>query len=285
MKKILFSAIAAVVLMSTFTSCSNDDDNDNTAKFEEQSFSTWSKAVFAYGTMFDDGETLTVNENSVTFHSDTWGDGTFNVNALTPNADGTYKVTATGTITMAGHGEPKAYDATLSGDITKSAQTFTITIPAVMGGTTLNVTAGEIPLAAAIDGTYKGGTYANSKYFQHYQPIEGEKASIKANDDLTSSSLSYTSATWGTFTFDNVNVTKNEDGSYLLTAEGNTLMPGMGGGDPKEYAATLESTLSNGTLVATFAVPSVMGGTTVYFNADDFEEVLAAAQTEEETKK
>ena len=62
-------------------------------------------------------------------------------------------------------------------------------------------------------------------------------------------------------------------------------MPGMGGGDPKEYAATLEGTLSNGTLVATFAVPSVMGGTTVYFNADDFEEVLAAAQTEEETKK
>jgi hypothetical protein len=55
-------------------------------------------------------------------------------------------------------------------------------------------------------------------------------------------------------------------------------MPGMGGGAAKEYVATFEGKVSNKTLVATFSVPSVMGGTTVYFNAEDFAEVLADAQ-------
>ena len=39
MKKILFSAIAAVVLMSTFTSCSNDDDQKSTITPVSKSFS------------------------------------------------------------------------------------------------------------------------------------------------------------------------------------------------------------------------------------------------------
>lgn len=280
MKKILFSMATALMLLSVFSSCSNDDSKEGSVEFKEQSYSAWSKVVFAYGTMFDSDETVEVSREQVTFHSDTWGDGTFTISEFKRNTSGAYELVGTGSLTMDGHGSKKDYAATVTGTIAQGSQTFTITVPSVMGGTVLNVTVGEMPLAAAIDGTYKGGTYANSKYFQHYQPTADEKVTIKANEELTAASLGYTSATWGEFTFEDVEMEKNTDGTITLTGEGMTLMPGMQGGS-KEYAATLEATVTGKTLVATFAVPGVMGGTTIYFNAADFEEVLAEASQEE----
>ena len=272
MKKILFSMAAALMLMSVFTSCSNDD-KDGGIQFNEQTYNAWSEVVFGYGSMFDAGETLKVSQSQITFHSDQWGEGTFTVSEFKQNEDGSFAVAGTGTLTIAGHGGTKDYEANVNGTIGKTAQTFTITLPAVMGGTVLNVTVGEIPEVAAVDGTYTGGTYANSNYFQHYQPTKDEKVTIKANDDLDAVALSYTSATWGEFTFENMTVSKNEDGSYTLTGEGKTLMPSMRGGT-SEYDATFEGTVTGKTLVATFAVPGVMGGTTIYFNAADFDEVF-----------
>ena len=284
MKKILFPMATALMLMLAFTSCSSDDSNDDNNgseqfSFSEQTYSTWSKVDFAYGSMYDANETVNVTKEAVTFHSDTWGDGSFTVSSFTQNDNGSYSIVAEGTIAMNGHGTVKSYDATVTGTIAADAQTFVISVPSVMGGTVLNVTVGEMPMAAAIDGTYKGGTYVNSKYFQHYQPTANEKVVIKANDALDAASLSYTSETWGAFTFETVSVTKNNDGSFTLSAEGKTLMPGMNGGETKEYAATFEGTLTDGALVATFSVPAVMGGTTVYFNAADFDEVLAESQS------
>lgn len=279
MKKIQLLMTAMLMMATVFTSCS--DDNDDAPKFQEQTYSTWSKVVFAYGTMYDSNETLAVSESDITFHSDQWGDGTFIVSELKKNADGSYSVAGVGTLSIAGHGGKKDYDATVAGTIGKDAQTFTITVPSVMGGTTLHVTVGELPLMAAIDGTYKGGTYANCKYFQHYQPTKDDKVIIKANDALDAASLSYTSETWGAFTFETLTVVKDENGSFILTGEGKTLMPSMKGGTT-EYAATFEGTIKDGALVATFSVPAVMGGTTVYFNAADFEEVLAEAQKDAE---
>ncbi|SHL11230.1 calycin-like domain-containing protein [Xylanibacter ruminicola] len=275
MKKNIFSMTAALMLTLVFTSCSNDS-NDGGIKLEEQTYKTWSKVVFAYGTMYDANETITVSQEQVTFHSDTWGDGTFTVSDLTQNSDGSYQIAATGTITMEGHSGKKDYEATVSGTINQSSQSFIINIPSVMGGTVLNITVGQIPTAAVVEGTYTGGTYASSKYFQHYQPTKDEKVIIKANDDLSAASLSYTSTTWGEFTFEAITIEKKEDGSYSLVGEGKTLMPSMQGGTA-EYTATLEGTVTGKTLVATFAVPGVMGGTTIYFNAADFDEVYGAA--------
>lgn len=283
MKKNLLYLMAAVLTLPLFTSCSNDDDNNGGVEFNEQTYNAWSKVVFDYGNMFDANETLTVSKTAVVFHSNTWGDGTFTVDEFKQNQDGSYSVEATGTIAIAGHGasaEAKSYDATVSGTITANAQTFIISLPSVMGGTTLFLTVGDIPEAAAVDGTYTGGTYADAKYFQKYQPTKGEKAVIKASDELDSATLTYTSETWGEFTFEAISITKNADGSYTLSGEGKTLMPSMKGGST-EYAATLNGTISNKTLVATFAVPGVMGGTTIYFNAADFDEVYNAANAGE----
>ncbi|MCR4769396.1 MAG: calycin-like domain-containing protein [Bacteroidaceae bacterium] len=281
MKRILLSLAAVFMLLTTFMSCSEDDNNDNT--FTPQTYKTWSKVVFGYGSMFDADETISVSESKVTFHSNTWGDGSFTVSELKLNRDGSYSVTGEGTLTMAGHGGTKDYAASITGNIAKDLQSFIITVPTVMGGTVLNISVGLIPDVAAIDGTYKGGTYANCKYFQHYQPTENEKVVVKANDALDAASLSYTSETWGTFTFESIDVTKNEDGSYTLSGEGNTLMPSMKGGTT-EYAASFDGTIEEGTLVATFSVPAVMGGTTILFNASDFAEVLAGAQVENSSK-
>ncbi len=280
MKKFLFSLAAALLLIPMFTSCS-DDDKDEGIRFDEQTYRAWSKVVFGYGIMFDAGETLQVSQNQITFHSGTWGDGLFTVGEFRQNEDGSFSLTGTGTVSIDGHNGKKDYDATVSGQISQNSQTFTITLPTVMGGTVLHVTAGDIPAAAAVDGTYTGGTYVSAAYFQKQYATQGEKTTVKANDALDAVSVSYTSATWGEFTFEHVNVSLDEDGSYTLTGEGKTLMPGMGGGAPKEYAANCNGNISGKTLTATFSVPGVMGGTTVYFNADDFDEVFAAAQTEE----
>lgn len=288
MKKILFPMATALVLMLAFTSCSSDDNDENNGNgnnngseqfsFSEQTYSTWSKVDFAYGSMYDADETVSVSNDAVTFHSDTWGDGSFTVSSFTRNDNGSYSIDAEGSIVMKGHdGAVKSYDATFKGTIAADAQTFVLSVPTVMGGTVLNITVGTLPAAAAVEGTYKGGTYVSSVYFEKMYVTENEKAILNANEALDALSVNYTSDTWGEFSFENVVATRNEDGSFTLSGEGISLMPSMRGGEAKEYAAVFEGTITGKTLVATFSVPSVMGGTTVYFNAEDFAEVLAEA--------
>lgn len=141
-------------------------------------------------------------------------------------------------------------------------------------------TKSEKTLAENVEGNYAGGTYANCKYFQNYQPTENDTVFVKATQIADVATLSYTSATWGEFTFEAIKVTKQNDGSFTLAGEGKTLMPSMKG-EPKEYAATFEGTVNDGKLVATFDVPAVMGGTTVLFNPADFKEVFEAAQNKD----
>ena len=138
----------------------------------------------------------------------------------------------------------------------------------------------EKTAAESVEGTYVGGTYANCKYFQNYQPTENDTVYVKATQVADVATLSYVSKTWGEFTFEAIKVTKQNDGSFTLAGEGKTLMPSMKG-DPKEYAATFEGTVNGDKLVATFDVPAVMGGTTVLFNPEDFKEVFEAAQNKD----
>lgn len=280
MKKNLFLMGLMLLGMSLGVVSCGDDDDVVVDEFQEQTYSAWSKVVFAYGSMYDGDESIHVSKTIATFHSDTWGDGSFTISELTKNADNSYTVKGEGKLTMAGHGGTKDYEATISGTIAVGVQTFVISIPSVMGGTTINATVGTIPAVAAVDGTYTGGTYADAKYFQKYQPTKDEKVVVKASEGYQAVTVNYTSETWGAFTFESVSVVSGESGAYTLSGEGKTVMPGMNGGDSKEYPATFKGTIKEGTLVATFAVPSVMGGTTVYFNAEDFEQVYAAANPE-----
>lgn len=78
------------------------------------------------------------------FEDPTWGNGMFEVTI------GRGTMQGSGTLTMAAHnGTAKTYSATLSGAMTN----FSISVPAVMGGTTINWVYGD-PGAYKVAGTY-----------------------------------------------------------------------------------------------------------------------------------
>ena len=229
-----------------------------------ETYQAWGAVLFSYVTspMYDAGESIEVTSETIKFHSDTWGDGSF----AAANGEGT--------LTMAGHGGAKDYAANITGSVESSQ--FVISVPSVMGGTTITVTLGDMPAAVAVDGSYKAGTYANASYFQKYSPLADQTVTIKVNEGLQTVSVSHTSETWGTFTYATVTVTANEDGSYTLAGEGTCAMPSMQGG-VKNYASDFKGTVKDGVLTAELAVPAVMGGVTVMFNPADFEEVMLTA--------
>lgn len=253
MKKI-YSTILAVAMMFGMQS-----------SVMAETYQAWGAVLFSYikSPMYDADETIEVTNETIKFHSDTWGDGSF----ATANGEGT--------LTMAGHGEPKQYAANITGSV--ESQQFVISVPSVMGGTTINVTLGDMPATVAVDGTYKAGTYANAAYFKKYAPSADQSIAIKVNEGQESVSVSHTSETWGTFTYAAVTVTANENGSFTLQGEGTCAMPSMQGGDAKNYASDFKGTVKDGVLTAELVVPSVMGGVTVVFNPADFEEVLATS--------
>lgn len=233
-----------------------------------ETYQAWGSVLFAYTQtpMYDDGETLEVTDETIKFTSATWGTGTFDA------------ATGEGTLTMDNHrGGTSDYPADIKGSV--AGNDFVITVPSVMGGTVITITIGTMPAACATAGTYKGGIYANAAYFKQYQPEQDQSVKITANDDLETVSVSFSNSTWGTFTYPSVAIATGEDGAYTLSGEGNCAMPSMR--DPSvvtDYASTLTGTITaEGTLVAEFAIPGVMGGTTVLFNPADFDEVFAAS--------
>ena len=238
-----------------------------TAKAENEAIHAWGAVMFRYITtpMYDANETIEISADSIKFFSDTWGNGRFD------------QTSGEGVLAMDNHrGGVSDYAATISGSVSDG---FVITVPSVMGGTTITVTIGTMPVALNAVSTYKAGTYANCAYFQKYMPTADQKISIIANAGYETVNITHTSSTWGTFTFEAATVEQTGEGSYTITAtEGNCAMPSMR--DPSvitDYAATFSGTLTDGVLTAELSIPAVMGGTTVMFNPADFDEVYEIA--------
>lgn len=139
-----------------------------------------------------------------------------------------------------------------------------------------------------VAGTYTGGIYGSFKYMPKYLPEEGQTITITANDDSETATVAFSHETWGEFLYEEVSVTKNEDGSYSLEGEGNCVVaPRFGGSasgaEAQTYATDFTGTIVDGKLVAVLDIPAMMvGGTKIYFNPEDFEEVLASANQPEE---
>ena len=144
-----------------------------------------------------------------------------------------------------------------------------------------------------IAGSYNGGIYANSPLFQHFMPMANQKILIgetPTNEDGEEPTyyVTFTNETWGGFVFTHVTVsiTEGDAASFELEGEGTCLMPKRGPNnttgpaETDEYPATFKGTLAHGNLVAELTVP-VMGGTTIYFNPADFDEVYNAANQAE----
>jgi len=232
-----------------------------------ETYQAWGSVMFKYVTtpMYDANETIDVTGETITFHSDTWGDGTFAA------------ATGEGTLTMSNHGSTKDYPAVITGSV--ESKQFVINVPSVMGGTVITSTLGNMPATIAVAGSYKGGSYGSSTYFKQFSPEANKTVTIKANEGNETVNVFYSSDVWGTFSYAAAIVTANEDGSYTLAGEGICTMASQQG-VVKDYASVLSGTIKDGVLVAEFNEPTLMGGFTLYFNPSDIEDVLVATSIE-----
>jgi hypothetical protein len=226
-------------------------------------YPSWAVVNCAYfqGT-YDKSNTIEVGEDSISFASATWGTGKFSVS------------TGEGYLMMSSHGgAAKKYAGDIKGS--EEDKSYTITIPSVMGGTTIVVNFGDFPVALNTVNTYPAKTYASCAMFQNYSPATDESVIVSANSDNASVNVSYTSGTWGKSFFSNVTVTENEDGTFTLSGKGTIAMTNPMGGT-KDYAADFAATVSEAkVMTATISIPGVMDGTTIYINPADFDEVTA----------
>lgn len=289
MKKIQVMMLSALVAFG-MTSCSVSDNavvelpeviDGGSAEAVAGEYNGYTSASAAYFSgMISENDKVVVtanNDNTVdlTYTSTTWGVATFK-GVEVALANGVLTLAeAEGTIAMASHGgETKEYACLLteaSIAVSKSAYTFVFNAPAVMGGTTMTFVEGEAPVALLVAGTYKGWTSAASAYFEGMN-TDGDQVEITANEDETVKVV-YTSETWGVATFDAVKVNRTDEGFAVAEeVEGVVLMPGMNGGEAKEYAIILKSgelTKNNREFTFEFNAPAVMGGTTLTFQAGE----------------
>ena len=285
-----FALMLALASTIGFTSCDDDDD----ATLSQSVSSTYEGYLDASSAYFsgnyEDGIKFVVTENTdatvnVSFSSATWGDYTFE-GAVVADADTCYAIVGAGTAAMASHGgqgTKSEYDCALSAFIPKgsssSVPTFTISIPGVMGGTTIVFKTGELPVAYNVAGTYTCWLKASSQYFPNGMYEDNLKLSVKAAGEGTAY-VTFTSATWGVFEVKAATVTKAADGSFAVSGEGTAMMAARGGSaNMSEYDCTVSATVaSSKEVVFTFEMPEVMGGTTIVLTSGTLPDEYKSAE-------
>ena len=267
MKKIIYGF--ATLLLSVFTINANADVT------VVGTYNGWTEAGSQYFSgMVNNGDKVDVTANEggtvkVVYTSTTWGTATFDTVSVSADENGFSFAEAEGTSLMAGMGgQAREYAAILTGATmsnNKQSYTFTISIPAVMGGTTVVFKEGSAPINKLIAGTYNGWTNASSTYFSD-RTNDGDKVEITATENGTIKVV-YTSTEWGTATFEGVTIVENDEDYELEEANGTIEMQSMGGG-MNEYDAVLSTASINKegeTFNFTFSVPAVMGGVSLVF--------------------
>lgn len=126
-------------------------------------------------------------------------------------------------------------------------------------------------------GSYKGYTLASCNYFQNMISPD-ETVVITKNTDGTAT-VSFTSATWGTFTITDAQASVSGD-VCSLSGSGQTQM-GMGG-STSAYDCTFTAEIKSQTDARMeFSIPAVMGGMTLTFQTGDAPADLLLAGTYE----
>lgn len=126
-------------------------------------------------------------------------------------------------------------------------------------------------------GSYKGYTLASCNYFQNMISAD-ETVVLTKNTDGTAS-VSFTSATWGTFTITDAQASISGN-VCSLSGSGQTQM-GMGG-STSAYDCTFTAEIKSQTDARMeFSIPAVMGGMTLTFQTGDAPADLLLAGTYE----
>ena len=133
------------------------------------------------------------------------------------------------------------------------------------------------PKGVDFAGSYKGYTLANCNYFQNMISAD-ETVVITENTDGTAT-VSFTSATWGTFTITDAQASISGN-VCSLSGSGQTQM-GMGG-NTSTYDCTFTAEIkSQSDARMKFEIPAVMGGMTLTFQTGDAPADLLLAGTYE----
>ena len=259
----------AVMTLCMMT-CSNDENsaamNYGTDIAKVYNGYTKSTAQYFPDGMYATGEKLEItregdNKVNIGYVSETFG--TFEIKNATVSKNGaTYKVEGTGTTIMGMNGTGKSYECSLSAEVSASGSTFRFTVPAVMGGMTVDFIEGDAPANVMVTGSYEGMAKAVAQYFPQGMTSENQTVTVKVADN-GKVNISYTSDTWGTFTINDATVTMNGD-IYTIEGAGSCLM-GMSEESKKEYPCTLKASIDSekNSPEFVFSVPSVMGGLTI----------------------
>ena len=154
MKTFKYLALMLIALVG-MTACSSDDNNEHPTPVidpVEHEFTGYIYVTSAYFTdmYYGNNAVLKVyteeDKYVVSFSDPQWGNATFNDVKVGAELSGT------GTLTMTYRGQEGSYNAILSGSMT----TPVITLPDVMGGTTIKFHAGTPSPAVLISGNYNG---------------------------------------------------------------------------------------------------------------------------------
>lgn len=126
-------------------------------------------------------------------------------------------------------------------------------------------------------GRYNGYTLASCNYFQNM--ISADETVVITKNTDGSASVSFTSATWGTFTITDAQASVSGD-LCTLSGSGQTQM-GMGG-STSAYDCTFTAEIKSQTDARMeFRIPAVMGGMTLTFQTGDAPADLLLAGTYE----
>ena len=270
MKKLrMLSFLLVAILMA---SCSDDDNETiNVATQAVGSYSGYTVASCNYfANQVANNQTVSValasqGKVNVNLESDTWGSFTI-ADATVSESNNTLVVTGSGVTKMGMGDTKKEYSCNLAGTIANGVAELDFTCPQVMGVLTVSFRQGDVPASIVVPGTYAGYTKADCTYFQGmYADAQTLTIEASGNDKYKAT---YTSETWGEFTVENI-TTVAEDGKFILSGEGSTMM-GMGG-NVAEYACSFTGSVDveKETPTFKFTVPAVMGGLTIEFNTGD----------------
>ena len=306
MNKNLFwvALIAATTMTFGLTSCSESYEEPNVSpipKVNEEVAGFYHGGIYAnfvYMQKFqpeaDQTITITADKNSetvtISYLSATWGEFLYENVEVTKNEDGSYQLEGKGNCAMASMHTDKVtdYSTIFKGTITDGKLVAELIIPSVMGGTTIMFNPNDIEEVLSnvkieeIVGTYTGGIYTNFEYMQKFQPEANQIIIVTANADNKTVTVRYFSATWGEFLYENVAVSKDEEGSYLLAGEGICTMKNQhsDSAEMNSYQTMFTGTITDGVLAASLNIPELMKGTTIMFNPEDIDEVLGNGQAE-----
>jgi len=267
-KKIFFTALVAVMPLAMISCDKEKDDNGTSSASVDVARieGTYEGYTLASSNYFHDNftadEQVTVakasdNTVNLTLVSNTWGTSTIEGASVTANGS-RYTLSGNGTCTMTGMGgAERTYDCSLTADIASLADaTVTVSLPAVMGGSTVVFKTGKASTGYYVADTYRGDidvSVNGSSQLSINDTVmkliaeEGDKASIITPEmglSMGGQQMSLPSTT-----FEGIAVTTADYQTFTIGQQPVSITVGS-----TTWSGTVEGTVNNGVLSLTFVV-------------------------------